>query len=505
MLLPMRVVLLAALIAAASAVLGQGAERSEGAAAPVESTLQELTRSLRSRAVRERVAAAEQLARLGRRAAPAADALIELFGDDRKFDRGVDAEGNILGFSTPADEAVSAVSGIGPPAVPALIARIDHPKAAVRRRVIEALGAIDDPRAVEPLLAAVRDHSAEVREAAIRYLPTNDPRTLEAYIAALADRSPAVRAEAAHALGPGWAPAAAFEPLLAVLQHDDDVEVVSAAILALEAIHDERVVPAFVAVVRDTRRDPLVREWAAASLGTFAGNSEAFETLLAATEDADGGVRHAAIRVIGRLGDPRVTPKLIATLDQPEIEERLAAVQALGELADPEATEPLIALLAEAGHVLPNDGPYQRQQIREAAALALGEIGDVRALDVLIAALKGDAVATVRGAAAQALGTLGDQSAVEPLIGALADVDYVRAPAATALGLLGAQRAVDAIDALLRDDLLAVRVAAVQALARLGGPRAIEALTGALHDTWPAVQREAGEALATLGAKPSEK
>jgi HEAT repeat protein len=70
----------------------------------------------------------------------------------------------------------------------------------------EALRALEtlppDPRALDSLIALLRDEQADLRQSAIRLLGRiNDPRAIEAILIASADPSPAVRRAAAEALG----------------------------------------------------------------------------------------------------------------------------------------------------------------------------------------------------------------------------------------------------------------------------------------------------------------
>jgi len=71
----------------------------------------------------------------------------------------------------------------------------------VREAAADALGEIGDPRAVEPLIAALGDPDGDVREAAAEALGTiGDPRAVGPLTAALKDPSGGVRQEAEKAL-----------------------------------------------------------------------------------------------------------------------------------------------------------------------------------------------------------------------------------------------------------------------------------------------------------------
>jgi HEAT repeat protein len=103
----------------------------------------------------------------------------------------------------------------------------------VRRYTARALGEIKDPRAVEPLIAALKDAEWIVREAAAYALgEIKDPRAVEPLIAALKDENEYVRKAAAYALGEIKDPRA-VEPLIAALK-DKDSDVRKAAAEALD-------------------------------------------------------------------------------------------------------------------------------------------------------------------------------------------------------------------------------------------------------------------------------
>jgi HEAT repeat protein len=78
----------------------------------------------------------------------------------------------------------------------------------VRAAAARALWQIEDDRAVEPLIAALKDEWWEVREAAAKLLgQIGDERAVEPHVAALWDQAPGAREAAAGALKRlGWQP-----------------------------------------------------------------------------------------------------------------------------------------------------------------------------------------------------------------------------------------------------------------------------------------------------------
>jgi HEAT repeat protein len=294
--------------------------------------------------------------------------------------------------------------------------------AAVRLAAIQALGDLDDPRAVEALSQALRnDSDPEVREMAAWALgeiesPTavpalsealrsdreatvrakaawalgeiESPRAVEALGAALRDQNIEVRRMAIWALGEIESPQAVA--LLVPLLRDQDRETREKAVWALGEIESADAVEGLAAAVRD--REASVREMAVWALGEIE-SATAIEPLTAALEDSAIGVRRRAVWALGEIdGISSAPPGLIAALSDADREVRLQAARALGEIADPASVSALAA--AARG---------QDEQLRRTAAMALAEIRDPAAMDVLIELLKSDD-AEIRKAAAQALG-----------------------------------------------------------------------------------------------------
>jgi HEAT repeat protein len=74
-----------------------------------------------------------------------------------------------------------------------------HPES--REEAAEALGEIRDPRAVDPLIGALKDRDHEVREEAVEALgKIGDKRAVEPLNAVLGDPDPKVRRAAENAL-----------------------------------------------------------------------------------------------------------------------------------------------------------------------------------------------------------------------------------------------------------------------------------------------------------------
>jgi len=201
-----------------------------------------------------------------------------------------------------------ALRKIGNPAVESLIAALDEGKGGrccARRPAAQALGWIGDPRAVESLVAALRDEDSFVRIAAAEALAAiGDPRAVEPLAAALKDKNSMVSQAVASAL---------------ITVGDDR------AVGSLIAALDEDYVPAEVMF----------------ALGAI-GNPRAVEPLAAALKSEDTWVRRAAAQALEQIGDFRAVESLIAALQVKDdaVTTREAIIKALTKIDDPRAAEP---------------------------------------------------------------------------------------------------------------------------------------------------------------------
>ena len=120
-----------------------------------------------------------------------------------------------------------------------------------------ALGQLGDPRAVAPLIQALRDADGGVRREAAHALgQLGDSRVVEVLIQALHDADGGVRREAAHALGQLGDPRA-VAPLIQAL-HDADSEVRWEAARTLRQLGDPRIVAPLIQALYDAERTAIL-------------------------------------------------------------------------------------------------------------------------------------------------------------------------------------------------------------------------------------------------------
>jgi HEAT repeat protein len=298
-----------------------------------------------------------------------------------------------------------------------------------------------------------------------------DRRALEPLLAALRDSAAFVRANAAEALG-RIGDARAVVPLISMLD-DSDGHVRLAAISALGTIGDARAVSSLIAVLKegnsisDHQTVEALRKIGAAAI----------LPLIAALDVKDSSGRGEA--VLGRI--------YLKDDDPPEQWRAAYALgsiaEALGRIGDARAVNPLIVVLRD------SDRPGQW-----GAARALGWIGDARSVEPLIVAL-GDSDPSLRSRAAIALGQIGDARGVKPLTTALKDVDdSVRSEATKSLTKMG-NLGEGVLVAALYDDSDVVRWAAREALGKIGEARDVEPLIAAIRDRDDDVRRIVAEAM----------
>lgn len=107
-------------------------------------------------------------------------------------------------------QAADALGSLGTPAIPLLVRELDSRHVAARIGAVEALGAIRDWRVVPHLVDVMEhDHNIEVRwVAALALGNIGDPRAIPPLLSALRDRERYIRSSAATSLDRlGWTPA----------------------------------------------------------------------------------------------------------------------------------------------------------------------------------------------------------------------------------------------------------------------------------------------------------
>jgi HEAT repeat protein len=318
-----------------------------------------------------------------------------------------------------------------------LLEQLSNPEPDERVKALRALGSKGDPRAVEPILATLKDRKTVVRDAA--YTALNE------LVGSLKIKQD-VRT-------------------LGTILHYQDTSIRQIAISALGDIHTAQSAEMLVGELADpdARIQNTVLE-ALKGIGPPAG-----EPLIKSLNNDDISIRVNSVMLLGGMEEKRAVDPLIEMLNFQSddfalnsIRLRLESATALGKIRDPRAGPALINALRDTS-----------PRVRERAASALQEIGPAVA-DQLRNVLT-DEDTGVRINAARILGEFKDTASVEPLIQAvLVDIAedkswLFRVEVAKALGKIKDPRAIDPLNTLLSDRVSYVRDMAEWAINEISG------------------------------------
>jgi len=336
----------------------------------------------------------------------------------------------------------------------------------VREEAAASLASYRDPRAVVPLVQALRDADRAVRQAAIGALTAIGKPSVPALGECLNDSNLTVQESAASILAT-IADGRVLAPLLSALTSQDWIVRMHAA-TGLGRIGDPQAVLPMMPLLQDKVK--AVRVEAAAGLAHI--GEAAVPSLLAALQQKEWLVKLHAIEALGKIkSKASVEPLLSMLFNDPDMAVRTDAARSLGEIGDPRAVEFLLMALDDL-------------EIRPVAVEALGKIGDRRAVPALIAIVNGsgrpdasrpldgcgdrwDQEMIVMGLAVRALGTIRDEAALPALVSALQNT-VTRAEVAAVLGLFGPSAIPPLLDRLKKEQDENILFHVRDALGRLG-------------------------------------
>jgi HEAT repeat protein len=255
---------------------------------------------LHARSSVDRARAAQELGRIGADAAPAVPDLVGLLGDNGQsqswVDRLVTKIYRILnplggtGMSTVGEEAMKALTRIGPPAVDALIAATRQQNNDARIRSVCALRLIGDARAYDTFRAGLHDRSERVRyESLWGIAELRQGDTVDALASLLEEPSGNIRTNAIHGLA-RIGGENALAALTKELQHRD-TQFRIAVCEVLSSMQNADAVPPLITLLNDPEWS--VRMSAAQALGSRKDMRSA-RPLIDALGDRDDTVRTQA-------------------------------------------------------------------------------------------------------------------------------------------------------------------------------------------------------------------
>jgi WD40 repeat protein len=268
------------------------------------------------------------------------------------------------------------------------------------------LGADPEGRgSLEWFAKTLKSGDEDARELAVEALGRmNDPRAVSLLIEALSDKSVSIRCDAARELVK-FADDRAIKPLINALLRDESSFVSGFAQKGLEKIGKPAVGPLIKALEWPDGND---RRLVIESLGKI-GDGRAVKPLIGVLKtDASRFLRSDAAKALGIIGSRMAVDTLINALGDPGMIVRRSAAEALGHIGDEKA----IAPLREAWKVEKDD------IARTGIAFALVRTAkDEAVFEFLIESLKGEG--DVLHYSANALAILGDKKAVGPLVESL--------------------------------------------------------------------------------------
>jgi HEAT repeat protein len=402
-------------------------------------------------------------------------------------------------------------------AVPALLETVRATRtedADVREIALRALARIADPRAVKPLVVALREAEPWLAPRIADILVRHGDAVVDPMLQFLEDpgRHPA-RAWAANVLGE-LRPTRAFATLARALEDPDD-EVRAKAATALGLVRDSRAVSYLLDRLL-TDPAPFVRARIAGALGRFDA-PEVVDRLVRGLGDRAWWVRMRSVEALEQIGAP-AEGALLAALDDTDPEIRLRAAVGLERLGVParltgliergEASPDVVDIFARFGNagareLLSEQLRHPSSRVRTATVEAIRRAGRRDVAAELVSVAAADAAPEVRAAALRTLRLLGVRQGVPVALDRLGDADdSVREAAADLVGRLGGAEAAGHLRARAGDPTPAVRAAVATALGLVGAPETQEDFARLLHDPEPAVRAAAARGAAEAGCRP---
>jgi HEAT repeat protein len=396
-------------------------------------------------------------------------------------------------------KAAVALSAIGMPAVPAMIAALGHARylygGDISFELKPAFDGIPSPEIVPALAALLKQSDPEARMYALELLAAHPGSTaVDAALPLLDDPDEDVRDRVMPVLGANLDDPRAVPALRRIVetplnnaQRADTPNVL--AVRQLNRLHDPALIPVFIEAMQYT--DSAIAEPSGLK-EVIAFGPVSISPLIATLQDRSRpmSVRGGAAMALGQFDDPRVVPLLLTAAKDSSKAVRRGVVQGRIVKTNPAFTDVLLDML----------GHDRSALVRQFTVQALETHDDPRINPALVAALK-DGEPTVRLFAARALVHRHDIDALSALI------DYMQGPTATdhqggaqALGELGDGRAIQPLIRMLAWTDPGDCHVVSEALAKLGSPGGFPGLRQVL--TQPG-SSHCGEAWGLLAHDPS--
>ncbi len=342
----------------------------------------------------------------------------------------------------------NALGKIGKPAVEPLIKALKGENDNAQWGIVDALGIIGDPSAIEPLINSFIEGWEWIEDITIEALAKFGDKAVDPLIKALKNQNSNIRAGVARVLGM-IGNEKAVDSLLQVLE-DENRGVREAAVRALGKIGDEKIVKPLLKALRD---DYEV-SWNAAEALSLLGK-KSIDLLIQELKTQNNRVKEKIIFVLGKIKDPRVVDILIELLNDKNKDIRNQAARALGAIGNKRATEPLIEALKN-----------EDKKFRDEIIFALGELKDKRAIEPLIKILQ-EKNSWIREKAEAALKKIGGKKIVKLNIEVLKNKDEdIKKSAMNVLSSIG-KFDIDSLLVALKNENSDLRIGAANALGNI--------------------------------------
>ncbi len=314
----------------------------------------------------------------------------------------------------------------------------------LRLIILQALGKIINPKAVELLVKSLNNSNTTIRKTALTILLNiKNPNSTRFIIKSLRDTDPeprAILAEELIKLGETKLADGQIDILISILNSTNVKPDIKLKIIrTLTRINDYDIITPLIDALNDP--DITVKKAAAEALQKL-NTPQILEPLAGIFNDADNATKKAILPVITGIKESRAVEILITALrdDSPEIRELSAGI--ISGLTENYAVIPLINIL--------ND---QNIENRILAIDTLGKIKDFGAVNPLISLLKQKKDdREIRLHSITALGIIGDRQAAKPLVAVLKEKDYaLQIAACEALGLIKEVQAIEPLISLLKN------------------------------------------------------
>ncbi len=361
----------------------------------------------------------------------------------------------------------------------------------VRRRVLEAIGRMQEPQDAPRVIPSLKDRNREVvREAVFALGQIGNRDAVTPLLAARAGATPEDAVMIADALGKLGGDSA-VEALIDMLREFSS-SVRGAAALALARNRSEVASAALLLAVHDP--DPSVKWKAVYALEKQDPLPRTCQMLIDCLESPEPLVRVRAARTLGKVQCHRATRALVKLLEGDDLPVVINSARSLGELKARDAVRPL-------GMVLMT---HKSHQARAAAAEALEKIGERGAKDALLQGMM-DTSVLVRVHCVRALAAcLGEKSEMFIDQARRDGSRLVRAEAIACYGRAGMSKRITDLDKIASGDKdPMMRAAAVSALGELKDPGVPQLLIPKLQDADFTVSAAAVDALGKHAHRPA--